>query len=331
LFLVLIIVNLGIFAWGMQREFRPPESGPSVDPGVPSLVLLNELDVVGEPDPAPPRAAIPDQVPAVSPGDSDLLLPSLLPESESDTTPADSPAVPKVVSNEGAERIAEAPAAEEPVGEGPSVEGPVRKGPAADGPVAEAFAAGPAQPIAAEKKIPESSLAGEEAPLPPPATPLPEPPEPNCFAVGPFPERSGAERLLARLRADALDARVRQRAQQEVNGYWVLIPPLASRAESAAEVNQIKAKGVEDVWRFDRGDMANGISLGLFARRDQAERHQSNLSRKDINAEVRPRYRERTAYYVDVGPSRRADLELTLAELIVREYPEQTRHTIVCP
>jgi len=137
--------------------------------------------------------------------------------------------------------------------------------------------------------------------------------------------------LQAALQTDALDANVRQAAGQEPKGYWVLIPPMASRAEAVAEVDRIKAKGVDDVWRFNKGDMANAISLGLFARRSQAETHQSDLERKDIGAEVRPRYAARTDYYIDIGPIPGQDLKPGLAERLDRDYPEQARQAIACP
>ncbi len=298
LFLVLIIVNLGIFAWGMQRELRPVEPAPATDPSVPSLVLLSESEAGAE------QAATDASVAQMPAFDPDLLPPDRSAEFDSGPEQTEFQNTPPVFPEAASAEDFELPGA---------------------GPAAEAVPPEPSEP---ETLQPDP--VGDEASEPAPAAAALEP-EAACYSIGPFPQRDEAEGLRAALRADALDASLRQQARQEQKGYWVLIPPMASRAEAVAEVDRIKAKGIADVWRFNRGEMANTISLGLFARRVQAEAHQSDLERKGINSEVRPRYVERTDYYVDIGPSPGEDLERRLAERVDREYPEQTQQSIVCP
>ncbi len=301
LFLVLIIVNIGIFAWGMQRELRPEEPSRGAGANVPSLVLLSELDTEVEPTAAPSGQSA-GQPPLAPPGIPDPPLPEPDAEAGSDLGSAENRDAPPLVSEDTL------PAA----GAEPAFEGSA------------------AEPSPPEAETREFDLDGEPGPEEATAAAALAS-EPTCFSIGPFPKRDEAEGLRAALRADALDASVRQEARQKQQGYWVLIPPMASRAEAVAEVDRIKAKGVADVWRFNKGDMANAISLGLFARLSQAETHQRDLERKGIGSEVRPRYLERADYYVDIGPSSDQELESGLAERVDREYPEQTRQAIVCP
>ena len=75
-------------------------------------------------------------------------------------------------------------------------------------------------------------------------------------------------------------------------GYYVLIPPLASRAEALRIERQLKAEGVEDSWVFVAGPLKNAVSLGLFNREINAQRRLRRVQSKGFEPELRVRYRD---------------------------------------
>lgn len=319
LLLVLIVVNLGIFAWGMHHELRPQEAAAEPSP-VPSLVLLSE--------PAGDEEIVSEDVLPESPGEPRVpVADSATPEAadrETATTQTESPPpaiVEAPVTAAGPDSGVETPAAAE-APDTISESAPEEDSPEEPEPQAEAATESNAEPLAPpESAGPEPATADAGAAVEEPAV---------CYALGPFPKRDGAETLLAGLRADGLSVGIRQEQREEQKGFWVVIPPLASRQEAVAEVNALKAKGITDVWRFNKGDLANAISLGLFARTSQAETQQQALAKKGITAEVRPRYVERAAYWVDTAPSTDPGLGAALAARMERDYPDLTSEPVAC-
>ena len=63
--------------------------------------------------------------------------------------------------------------------------------------------------------------------------------------------------------------------RRELALYWIFFPPFETRAAARERVADLKAKGVEDIFTINRGDMANAVAAarrGLYAlRMDGAE------------------------------------------------------------
>ena len=64
--------------------------------------------------------------------------------------------------------------------------------------------------------------------------------------------------------------------------YWVMLPPLPSRAEAAAKLAELKSRGVENAAPIDAAPWQNGISLGLYASQDAASRRLAELAQKNV-------------------------------------------------
>jgi len=69
----------------------------------------------------------------------------------------------------------------------------------------------------------------------------------------------------------------RQDRVQVVRDHWVFYPPLPSRAEAIAKFDEMSAKGVEDIAVIRHGDLANGISLGIYRSTDNMKRRVAAL------------------------------------------------------
>ena len=69
----------------------------------------------------------------------------------------------------------------------------------------------------------------------------------------------------------------RQDRIQVVRDHWVFYPPLASLTEAIAKSKEMRSNGVEDIAVIRHGDLANGISLGIYRSTDNMKRRVAAL------------------------------------------------------
>ena len=65
--------------------------------------------------------------------------------------------------------------------------------------------------------------------------------------------------------------------------YWVMIPPLPSRAEATARLAQLHALGIANASLVTAAPWQNAISLGLYASEDAASRRLGELAQKGVS------------------------------------------------
>lgn len=273
LVLILVLINLGVFAWGMSREQQRSEPAPEVHSGIPRLVLVEEQQAA--------------QAEATSTS-SDPALAETLDSSETQTAAADE-----------AVRV---PTAKSLLpGEGVGSETEARR---------------TAAPVPEEADV--------EAVIPTLAPPI------HCYTLGPFPKRDDAEVVIDLLRPSARAADIRREVDEQQIGYWVVIPPLENESAAIAKVRELKAAGITDVWRFNRGRLANAISLGLFARESLARAHSEDISRKGFTAEVRPRIGEKSTYWIDARFGEVQDIGDGVWLRITEDFPDTQSTAAKC-
>ncbi|MFP3874472.1 MAG: SPOR domain-containing protein [Thiohalophilus sp.] len=98
-----------------------------------------------------------------------------------------------------------------------------------------------------------------------------------CYSLGPLKEPPQAEALRARLQEWELTSWRRTSQEDGRKGYWVLLPPLPSRAEARDAMAELKAKKIEDYFLIATGPNANGVSLGVFSSFEAAQRRINRL------------------------------------------------------
>ena len=129
--------------------------------------------------------------------------------------------------------------------------------------------------------------------------PSPAPSDPNCYLFGPLASESQARKLMGDLKPDlAGDVDVVHLPSDTVGGYWVLYP----KAENldAARINRrmLMDKGIQDIWLFDKGELAGAISLGLYHSQQRAEAAQKRFFEQNLKTEVVPRMVREEAYWL---------------------------------
>ena len=109
---------------------------------------------------------------------------------------------------------------------------------------------------------------------------------PLCARVGPFPP-DDADDLISNLPPNIVLLSDVAEEYTSVERYYVIIPPLPSRAEGKKKMKELADAGVTDTWLFLSGAYRNGISLGFFSRKGGARKRAANVAKKGFNAEIK--------------------------------------------
>lgn len=123
--------------------------------------------------------------------------------------------------------------------------------------------------------------------------------ETRCWTLGPMAQRQAADNFLKAVADKVISAKVREGTEQIITGYWVVLPPYESASAANKVVEQLKARDVIDVQRFYQGEYQNGVSLGIYNRRHNAEKRKAQIEAKGFFPEVVPRYKEVPNYWTD--------------------------------
>lgn len=95
----------------------------------------------------------------------------------------------------------------------------------------------------------------------------------SCYTIGPYLSQRVADQVLNKVRNYGLAVSLRSLQTLEVLNYLVYVPPLPSRAEAEAVVQDMKRFDVKDQLVIDAGPYENAISLGFFEDLNKAKRH----------------------------------------------------------
>lgn len=91
-----------------------------------------------------------------------------------------------------------------------------------------------------------------------------------CEMVGPFESRVVANDFSQRLQAIEIDAALKEIELPVGPGYWVYLEPKSSRQEALRHLAELQAKKI-DSYVIPKGELANGISLGMFSRKSLSD------------------------------------------------------------
>ena len=136
----------------------------------------------------------------------------------------------------------------------------------------------------------------ELAKVPPPAGPKPKPAAPPapppestplaCLEWGSF-SPADAVRAAQRLEPLALGARLAQYRGEETAGWWVYIPPQASRAAAQKKVAELKKLGVDEYFVVqEEGQQRWSLSLGVFRAEEAAKARLQDLRARGVRSAV---------------------------------------------
>ena len=156
------------------------------------------------------------------------------------------------------------------------------------------------------------------------AAPPPVEPEELCLLWENLPA-DAADRLASTLAEKLAGIRVERSAVPvEGAGWWVMVPPLANKAEADKKVGELKELGVSDLFVVhDAGPNQNAISLGIFSSEKGGQEHLARLKAKGVkSAKLNRRPGKEMQFSVEArGPlAKQAEVE-ELAAGVVEKSP----------
>ena len=105
-------------------------------------------------------------------------------------------------------------------------------------------------------------------------------PDAFCAHAGEFPDRrtvADAARWLQSFGVEVLE--VRRAEHRNPISYKVYLSPFESRRQAAAKLREVRGRGVRDVGLISDGDLANGISFGVYRDTDNMSRRIAAMER----------------------------------------------------
>ena len=136
----------------------------------------------------------------------------------------------------------------------------------------------------------------------------------SCLFLGSFQQASDAQQLEQRLTALDIQAEVRPVNAAAGLDYWVYLVPLASRQASLRQLKELQARQI-DSYIITQGDLANGISLGIFPRLDSAEGVIRRLRDAGYEPLLRELPRAQRSFWVRIAPQSRRLVDDALESL----------------
>lgn len=164
----------------------------------------------------------------------------------------------------------------------------------------------------------------------PRTVPAQTPVEPVCTLVGPFDAVLQAEYLVERLAARDVAASIEELEMPGELGYWVYLPPRETRRQAFNELRDIQAKGI-DSYVIPKGELANGISFGMFSQPALAQSRRDDMRSRGYAAEIKETPRIYRETWVILAPGEAQSLDPAMWLTLLEGSPNVERRQNYCP
>lgn len=141
-----------------------------------------------------------------------------------------------------------------------------------------------------------------------------------CFYLGGFEHEEVVRQLEQRLLSLDIHSWIEAVDSTVATDYWLYLPPLASRQASLRQLKELQARKI-DSYIITQGDLINGISLGIFSRKDSAESVMQRLRDTGYEPAMRELPRAHREYWVRVSSDGGRLLDSALLERLALSFP----------
>ena len=123
----------------------------------------------------------------------------------------------------------------------------------------------------------------------------------SCVTIGPFKTNAEADGASGTYDGEGMRTSVRTTQGQMFVGHWVQIRNIPDRAAGGVMLEKLAAGGLADAYLVQDEEEGFKISLGLFGEMTGAERIELQAKSLDFPADITPRMRQATVFFVDIG------------------------------
>ncbi len=122
----------------------------------------------------------------------------------------------------------------------------------------------------------------------------------SCVSIF-FKTNSEADSAIAALEREGMLTSLRSTQGQVFVGNWVQIRNIPDLKSGAGMIDKLQSGGISDAYLMDDENGSYKISLGLFGDMGRAEKIELQAKSLGLPADITPRMRDATVYYVDIG------------------------------
>jgi hypothetical protein len=122
-----------------------------------------------------------------------------------------------------------------------------------------------------------------------------------CVRAGPFLSLAKASYFVEKLAAKGARSQTKNVLVSTAVGFWLHLPPLTSRKVLLRKLDELQRQGI-DSYAIPDGDLANGISLGLFSEAQRANSLKESISRLGYKPQVAEVPREKRELWIFILP-----------------------------
>lgn len=156
-----------------------------------------------------------------------------------------------------------------------------------------------------------------------------QPTEAICLFLGSFDRAEDAASVEQRLLSLDIQSRVQSMDAAAGIDYWVYLPPLASRQASLRQLRELQARKI-DSYIITQGDLANGISLGIFPRSDSAQSVMQRLRDAGYVPFLRELTRAHRSFWVRISPQSRRLADDALLQRLAVDFKGLEQQLMPC-
>lgn len=122
-----------------------------------------------------------------------------------------------------------------------------------------------------------------------------------CYVAGPYADEIDARHLLARVDAVGLTGSIKtlEVTTDTPAEYWVHVPPRSGREEALRVLKELQKRNF-DSYIITQGELAEGVSLGLFRKKDSALSLQKEVSAAGIPVAIKVVNESSREFWVEV-------------------------------
>lgn len=150
-----------------------------------------------------------------------------------------------------------------------------------------------------------------------------------CLFLGSFEQKADASAVEQRLLSLDIQSRVQSMDAAAGVDYWVYLPPLASRQASLRQLRELQARKI-DSYIITQGDLANGISLGIFPRNDSAQSVMQRLRDAGYEPSLRELTRAHRSFWVRISPQSRRLADDSLLQRLAFDFKGLEQQLMPC-
>ncbi len=152
----------------------------------------------------------------------------------------------------------------------------------------------------AEGSAPQTASTSAPEPTAPPEA-LTRPVNVACWRITDFSGEDEVTAVQLWFESRPVEVRPGSSSSNRTVNYRVYLPPFPDRAGAQTAAGELKDKGIRDLLIIPRGDLKNGIDLGIYRYRQSADRRVSALRSIGFAAVAQPRTREHREYWLDIN------------------------------